>query len=153
MTSAAFLSSAADGPEAGMALKVMLDAGPAAVAVARRTVLDFLAPHGLSPKAAYAVELVLEEVLMNIGWHAYDEQSRHEARLTIRVGADEVLMRFEDDGSAFDPTRQAESAPPGSLADARPGGLGLRLVRRFARHIGYERRDGSNRLTVGLGRQ
>jgi serine/threonine-protein kinase RsbW len=152
MTSAAPLLPAGGTPESGCILTMTLDAGPAAVESARHALVDFLAPHELSPKASYAVELVLEEVLMNIAWHAYDGPAPREARLTVQVDADGVLMQFEDDGRAFDPTLHAEPKPPANLEDARPGGLGLGLVRRFARHIGYQRFDGKNRLTITISR-
>jgi serine/threonine-protein kinase RsbW len=153
MTAVAPTLSAGEAPEAGCVLPLTLDAGPADVELARRAVVEFLAPFGLSPQAAYAVELVLEEVLMNIAWHAYEGQEPRQASVAVRIDRDEVLMCFEDDGRAFDPTRHEEEPPPATLPEARPGGLGLRLVRRHARHIGYQRLGGRNRLTVGIARQ
>jgi anti-sigma regulatory factor (Ser/Thr protein kinase) len=55
----------------------------------------------------------------------------------------------EDGGVPFDPTTVAprNPVPPASLEDATIGGLGLALVRRFARDLAYQRlANGRNRL-------
>jgi anti-sigma regulatory factor (Ser/Thr protein kinase) len=104
------------------------------------------------PRLAYRVELVLEEALMNRAWHAWPDGGRHHTVLCCEVRADEVVLRFDDDGVAFDPLRAAAPALPATLDEARPGGLGLMLTRKAASALHYERRDGRNLLTVHLAR-
>ena len=58
----------------------------------------------------------------------------------------------QNDGIAFDPTQAAEPPIPASLLDAPIGGRGLKLLRRTARSLSYERREGRNRLRVAVAR-
>ncbi len=119
---------------------------------ARLSVMGHLAGGGLSPDAAHRVELVLEEVLMNIVWHAYAGRNDGRMEVQAQVQGDDVLLEFVDDGAAFDPTRARAPAMPSDIRDAQPGGLGVLLVRKFARSVSYERRDARNRLRIAIAR-
>jgi serine/threonine-protein kinase RsbW len=119
---------------------------------ARRAVIDFLAAHAPGETLRYQVELILEETLMNMIWHAFDDHEAHRIALDVEVGPDQVVLRFDDDGIAFDPLQAAPPVLPTSIDEARPGGLGLMLVRRLARSVAYARDDGRNRLTIALAR-
>lgn len=119
----------------------------------RRGVLEFLAPHRPSERAIYAVELIVEEVLTNVVRYGYPAGGEHEIELAVAIDGSEIELRFADDGAAFDPTLAPEPPPPASLADARVGGLGIKLLRRFASGLAYERNDGRNCLTVRLKRE
>lgn len=119
---------------------------------ARILVLQWLEQHIPSPKLVFNVELILEETLMNVIWHAHPDHAEHLIRLELAVDAANVLMRFEDDGVPFDPLQAPPPVPPTSIDDAVPGGLGLLLVRKCARDVTYERLDGINCLTVRVAR-
>ncbi len=112
--------------------------------------LDHLAPAQLPPTTIYRIELVLEEVLMNIVWHAYGEEPGRTMSVQARHEGPAVTLTFEDQGRAFDPTLAPDPALPSRLDEANVGGLGLLLVRKFAREIAYERRAGTNRLEIVL---
>ena len=118
----------------------------------RHAVLRLLAPHGPSPQLLFSVELILEETLMNVIWHAFPDKEAHAISLSVRVEPEDIVMHFEDDGVAFDPLRAAPPKLPTSIDDAVPGGLGLMLVRKFARSVAYERNAGRNCLTVRVAR-
>jgi serine/threonine-protein kinase RsbW len=119
---------------------------------ARQAVEAFLAPAALSPQVVYKLELVLEEVFMNLLWHAFKDGAEHRIELTVDLLPEAVVLQFEDDGVAFDPTQATEPALPASLAEAPIGGRGLMLVRRAAQSLAYQRHEGRNRLCVALGR-
>lgn len=121
---------------------------------ARLALLEHLAPSSPSPGLVYSLELVLEEVLMNLAWHAWpDGGEGHSSRVTLAEQPDALLLTFEDDGVPFDPLTAPPPRAPVTLDEARPGGLGLVLVKRYARALAYERADGRNRLTVTLARR
>lgn len=133
-------------------LDLELDGQPSGPERVRVEVQQFLGPHGLSERALYAVELVLEEWLTNTLRHGYDDPTGAHIGIHLWLEPDEVLIRFEDDGRAFDPLVEASPQLPNSLADARPGGLGLLMIRKVATRISHERHSGRNHLTVGIGR-
>ena len=129
----------------GSALTLRLADGSAALEGARLAVLDYLAPFAPSAKAVYAIELVLEEVLTH--------QFKYAAApidLMLHLEAGLAVLQFEDGGAAFDPLQAPTPPVPASLDDAPIGGLGLMLVRRFAKTASYERLDGRNRLRIGV---
>jgi serine/threonine-protein kinase RsbW len=119
---------------------------------ARLAVHDFLQPHGLGDAAVFDVELVLEEALMNVIWHAYAGQPGLRIGLSVRLQAEQVIIEIDDDGIAFDPLAAPPPALPASLSEARPGGLGLLLLRERAAAVDYRRLDGRNHLRVAVAR-
>ncbi|MBA4176243.1 MAG: hypothetical protein C0505_06750 [Leptothrix sp. (in: Bacteria)] len=119
---------------------------------ARRSVIEFLAAFDLSPRTLFNVELALEETLINAMVHAFGDGAVHVIELHLRLTPDDVELTFEDDGLVFDPTQAADAARPASIEEARPGGLGLMLVRKLARSVAYERRDGRNSLLIRVAR-
>jgi anti-sigma regulatory factor (Ser/Thr protein kinase) len=119
----------------------------------RTRVVHWLARHAPTPKLVFNVELILEETLMNVIWHAHPDQAEHLIQLEVQVDADDIVLRFEDDGVPFDPLQAAPPVAPTSIDDAVPGGLGLMLVRKCARDVTYQRVDGHNCLTVRVARQ
>ena len=71
--------------------------------------------------------------------------------MSLTVGAQAIVMIFEDDGLPFDPCSRPDPSLPRTLADAQVGGLGLLLVRRMATTLRYERTPTHrNRLLVTL---
>jgi len=121
-----------------------------AIEQARRSVLDYLAPHRPCPATVYAAELVLEEALMNVISYAYGDRTAREIDLTVRVQGADIVIRIEDDGIAFDPLRVPEPPTPVSIDESVPGGLGIKLMRRAARSAAYERVGDRNVLTLAV---
>jgi anti-sigma regulatory factor (Ser/Thr protein kinase) len=56
-------------------------------------------------------------------------------------------LHLDDDGPAFDPTIDRDFDGPNR---DRGGGVGLELVRNWAREFSYRREDGRNRVTLTL---
>jgi anti-sigma regulatory factor (Ser/Thr protein kinase) len=136
----------------GSLLRLKLPNRRDAVETARQSVLTFLEPHALSQRTVFAVELVLEEALMNVISYAFQDDAWHEIDLTVQIEGGDVVLRIEDGGIAFDPLQVPERTPPASIDEAVPGGLGIRLVRRFASSAAYERLGKRNVLTVRVAR-
>ncbi len=150
MTDMALTPADCDG--AGGCLRLTLANRRDALDEARIQVIDWLERHAPTPKLVFNVELILEETLMNVIWHAHTDRAEHLIRLELQVDAEDVVMRFEDDGMPFDPLLAAPPVPPVSIDDAVPGGLGLLLVRKCSRSVVYQRVDGNNCLTVRVAR-
>jgi anti-sigma regulatory factor (Ser/Thr protein kinase) len=119
---------------------------------ARLAVHTFLQPHALSDATLFNVELVLEETLMNVVWHAYAGQAGQRIGLKVLLAADAVIIEIDDDGIAFDPLAATHPARPTSISEAESGGLGLLLLRERAAAVDYQRQSGRNRLRVAVAR-
>lgn len=103
---------------------------------------------GWSSALRFAVELCLEEAVSNIIRHGVLSHGRPEIRIALSEAEGRVTLAIEDDGQAFDPTQCAPPVPPASLAEAKPGGLGVHFLRAFAASLDYARVGSSNRLVM-----
>ncbi len=112
----------------------------------------FLQPHGVPTRACMRLALVLEESVMNLAMHGHTTPGPHRAKLRLRLLPDALELVLCDDGLPFDPRTAPLPERPRTLDEARPGGLGLALMRRFARAMHYERVNGQNCLTMSLDR-
>lgn len=135
-----------------LALRLKVARGRDATEQARLAALDFLAGFNLAPETLYKIELVLEETLVNLAWHAFVDDDEHDVHAEVHVEDAQVVLVFVDDGVAFDPTQAVDAKRADSIGEAVPGGLGLILVRKLAQSVNYERVEGRNRLTVRLQR-
>ncbi|WP_040581625.1 ATP-binding protein [Methyloferula stellata] len=102
---------------------------------------------GLAADRIFALELCLEEAVVNIITHG---GSHPDKRITVTLmnAVPAVTIRIEDNGEPFDPTQVPPPPPPASLDDAVPGGQGIPLIRKLASEMRYEYAGGINRLTL-----
>jgi serine/threonine-protein kinase RsbW len=132
---------------------ISLPARLPSVEAARQWLLQWLAPSGVSPRALFRIELVLEELLMNVVRHGHPRPGACDG-FSLRLGAerrgDILVLCLEDDGIAFDPVAAPLPAAPATLAEARVGGLGLVLVHKSAQALRHERVGELNRVWVEL---
>jgi anti-sigma regulatory factor (Ser/Thr protein kinase) len=115
-------------------------------------VTSYLHANAVAVSPAYAVHLVVEELVRNVQRHAYgDARPDGVVYLTIETHPDRIEVHVRDDGPPFDPTRDAPAPPlDAPLEKRREGGLGLFLVREMADDVRYERSDGVNHVTVRI---
>ena len=100
---------------------------------------EFCERARLSPAVVNRIEVIFEEVIANIVRHGFAPGSDQSIRVEVAMEGDDVVLVFEDDGVAFDPTRRAAPAPFTHFEDAPIGGLGISLVRRMGRSVEYVR--------------
>ena len=125
----------------------------ASVRLACEAVVDGLLGSVCHPRDKATIELVIEEAVMNVLRHAFDEPAGQVVRLRAWVDAGVLSLQFEDTGRPFDPTAAALPMPAESIEQARPGGLGILLMRKRARSMSHSRAEGRNVLTITLGLQ
>lgn len=123
----------------GGRLRLVLDNTIDAVEAGQIELTRFLERQGLDARTLNRVEVVFEEVVSNIIRHGFAPASGQQVHATITVVADAVELEFEDDGPSFNPLEASAPVRPASLEDARPGGLGIGLVRRLASSVRYDR--------------
>jgi serine/threonine-protein kinase RsbW len=129
----------------GHAMRASLDEMPALAAWAD----SVLAAIDVGASRAYAVQLCLEELVVNVILHAVPPTT---APLTVAIriqpsGAALELV-VEDNGGPFDPTQAASSSAAPDLSSEAIGGRGLLLVGKFAQALTYSRVNEHNRIAL-----
>jgi anti-sigma regulatory factor (Ser/Thr protein kinase) len=108
----------------------------------------WLVEQQVSFEAMYLVSLAIEELVTNCIKYGYKDSNSHTIDFLLRVDGETLRLEVIDDGNPFNPLeapRPDLSLPP----EQRPiGGLGLHLLRELADEMRYERRDGTNRLSL-----
>jgi serine/threonine-protein kinase RsbW len=96
----------------------------------------------------------LDEALANVIAHGGPTALASPVRLQFAVrrsqGTCTAELSVADAGVAFDPSASSpEPTPrPASLAETKPEGLGLLMIRRFSDDLSYRRSEGRNHLTI-----
>ena len=113
----------------------------------------FLRPYRMPSATLYALELTLEEILVNIVSYAYEDDTPHEIEFKVEVDDNMIAMKFIDDGTPFNPltVRKADTQQP--LMERGIGGLGINVVRKMRDMMEYQRKDDKNILRIWFQRQ
>lgn len=107
---------------------------------------QFLAAHAVPSRAAYAVDLAVEELVMNVIRYAFLDDDAHLIDIELAIEGQQLILRIVDDGRPFDPR---ENPVLDLQADDREvGGLGLYLVLDMVDMLKYQRVDEENRVEV-----
>ena len=107
---------------------------------------QFLAVHGVPHRAAYAVNLAIDELVVNVMRYAYVDDHTHFIEIELAIEGNQVVLRIVDDGRPFDPRR----GPALDLhaEEREAGGLGLILVLEMVDVLKYRRMGESNWVEV-----
>lgn len=111
---------------------------------------DIVAALELSANTTYALQLCLEEAVVNVISYGFKPDSEHDVRIAVWRDGELVRAEITDDGMPFDPLAQTLPETPSDLQSAQIGGLGIKLMRSFASNIAYQRVGSSNRLTLTI---
>jgi anti-sigma regulatory factor (Ser/Thr protein kinase) len=109
----------------------------------------------LPSSTLFAIQLCFEEAVSNIIRHGFADGPREagvnsDVHLSAERRDNAVAITIADFAPAFDPLGVVPRARPATIQQAVIGGHGIQLMRRFAQHLTYERRDGMNRLTLSF---
>jgi anti-sigma regulatory factor (Ser/Thr protein kinase) len=100
---------------------------------------------GLGTELAGRLELVVEELVVNIGSYAYPQGGGDmEVDCVLSPDANRFCLILRDWGAAFDPLEKAAPDLEGGLDEREPGGLGIFLVREMADECTYRRSGDMN---------
>ncbi len=109
--------------------------------------------HGFAADSRFAMHLCVEEALANVVLHGYRNQPGHPIVIRSSVSAGTLFFTIDDKAPPFAPVQPGppnDATKPASLESIQPGGNGIRLLRRFAGSLLYERLSDGNRLTIGF---
>ncbi len=111
---------------------------------------EFAAEQGISPTMMQKVQIVLEEVLSNIVFYAYDDDRDHDIVITMDSTEERLKLTIVivDDGVPFNPLEVEKPDTSLALQDREIGGLGIHLVINLMDEVTYERRGEQNVITL-----
>lgn len=113
----------------------------------------FLRPYQMPSGALYALELSLEEILVNIVSYAYDDEEYHDIEFKVEVDEDMIAMKFIDSGRPFNPLAKEKTDTKNCLMERGVGGLGINFVRQMRDMMEYQRKDDKNILRIWFQRK
>jgi len=107
------------------------------------------AAEGLAEDITFKLTLALEEAVVNVMNHAFAGlPPPHSITVRLEVTAQTAIAEVIDNGRPFDPTSARDPDLTLPLAQRRPGGLGIHLMRSMMDRLDYRRSDGSNILRL-----
>lgn len=92
----------------------------------------------------------MEEAVTNVISYAFDPGSVHEIQIRLWRDGGDLFVEICDDGREFDPVAYEVAPMAQDLASVAIGGLGIKLMRGFARSIAYQRSGETNRLLMSF---
>lgn len=102
----------------------------------------------LSQDLAMKINLVIEEALSNIIFYAFNDNEKHDIKISVSIDKKILEITFTDDGIPFNPLSQQK--PDINLpAEERPvGGLGIFLMSKVMDEMHYSRDKNQNILKL-----
>jgi anti-anti-sigma factor len=143
-------SAVTDSPAAaaGEVLKLAIKNELSQLETVNAAVADYLAAHPVPERAAYAVNLAIEELIVNVLQYAYIDDDPHVIDIELGIEGNQIVLRIVDDGMPFDPRK----GPTLNVhaEDYENGGLGLILVLDMVDVLKYRRDGDRNRVEVRI---
>lgn len=97
---------------------------------------------------AWALELILAEVMNNIVEHGYGEEDEGTILLALSLQGGDLVCTVGDFGPELPPACLRGEHPPPDPGGLPEGGFGWFLIRDLAQDLHYDRVEGYNRLTL-----
>ncbi len=112
-------------------------------------VLDYAKNLGFEKKELFQLKLCTEEIFVNVASYAYGADP---GMITVVADGCEapltITLSFIDSGIPFDPLAKPDPAKKRPLSQAKRGGLGIFLTKKFMDEVSYAYQDGKNILTI-----
>ena len=107
---------------------------------------QFLIGHKTPYRSGYAMNLAVEELVVNVIRYAYVEDDPQPIDIGVGIIDEQLILEIRDSGRPFDP-REAPPHDP-DVEDLEVGGLGLTLVLDLVDALTYRREDNKNHVQV-----
>ena len=112
---------------------------------------DFAERHRFPQQDRFQVQLCIEEILMYIVDHGYDDARAHQIEVHLEMNDENrsLEIRTVDDGRELEPgSFMLQPGPDTILEETVVDGLGLHLVRTYFDELRYRHEDGRNSLSL-----
>ena len=114
----------------------------------------FAETEGFNPAEVFRINLALDELLTNTLEHGFEGRVQEaDISVAIRSEGDSVIVRYEDNGSEFNPLEATEQDTELELGERPIGGLGLQLIAASFDEVTYERVGDRNVTTMRQSRE
>lgn len=110
----------------------------------RETVEKFGKENKLSQDDIFDMNLALEEIVVNIISYGYKTKEVRWIKVDLLIDENELILKTEDDGQSFDPTKVPEADIDVPLEKRILGGLGIHIVKNIVDEMEYKRVDNKN---------
>jgi serine/threonine-protein kinase RsbW len=104
--------------------------------------------NGLGADDINAVNLLLDEIVVNIISHGYDDKLEHQILVNLALENDVLSIRVEDDGRPFNPLEAPAPNLDLPIEERAIGGLGIFIARSIADQMQHYRENGRNVLVI-----
>ena len=115
-------------------------------------VQQFGTANRLSVDDIMRIRLVLDEIVVNIVAHGYEDAGdtdHHGIHIVLELDdRDQLTIRVTDDAREYDPRNAPAPRFDLPLEERRKGGFGVHIVKAIMDTIDYRRVDGQNVLTL-----
>ena len=129
-------------------MRLTIDSRLSEIERATDMVRDLCQRHGLPQRDADALCIVLDELLSNAIRHGLGGAAGHEILVALDYAGGVVTLEIEHGGVAFDPTQAPAPVLSGTLAERKPGGMGIAFVRNLTDSFEYQRVAERNRVVL-----
>ena len=92
--------------------------------------------------------LALEEMVSNVIFYAYPEDTEASIDLTAESDGQTLTLVISDQGQEFDPTLAESNDMDADPAERPLGGMGIFIMKNIMNNVSYQRLDGHNLLTM-----
>jgi sigma-B regulation protein RsbU (phosphoserine phosphatase) len=110
-------------------------------------ITDFCNSCGIKEPVINDLNLIIEELFINICNYAYTDSRTHHIYISLSFDGTEITYSIEDDGNRFDPLAYSPQPYSDSIDEIKIGGQGIRLVVSLSDSVGYEYKNGKNKIT------
>ena len=114
----------------------------ASVAAVLDALEAFAEQNGIAPQKIMRLNLMLDELITNTVSYGFPQGSAGTIHLSVELVDGTVNVELKDNGVAFNPIEADLPERSGGVEEREIGGLGLKLVRSYAKRLDY-RRDGA----------
>ncbi len=104
------------------------------------------AQRELPPEGEMDATLALEEILSNVIRHGFQPGQASEIRVRVSFEPSAYEIEVIDNAAPYNPLLREDPDLNVPIAQRRPGGLGIFLVKKLADELRYDYRDGRNHL-------
>lgn len=106
---------------------------------------------GLDENLQFKVMLVCEEIITNQIRHADFGGKTPDVRVCFDLKSQNgVVILFKDNAKKFNLIKKEDPDITKSLDDTKPGGLGIFLVKKYAKKLSFDYQNGYNTVEVEL---